>query len=93
MGRHTSRLAVGRFLPGRQGYGNTGARGKGSCQSWGHSPVGGVAAHGSSHQDPRQVDGLGHGLQGVGVTHQVPLVGEEWELTPEGRGWGAGWEG
>lgn len=37
--------------------------------SWGHSPVGGVAAHGSSHQAPGQVDGLRHGLQGVGVTH------------------------
>lgn len=74
-------LAAGR-------YGSVGgrARGKGGCQSQGHSPVGGVATHGSSNQDSRQVDRLGHGLQGVGVTHQVPLVREEWELSPEGRG-------
>lgn len=54
-------------------------RGKGA------SLVRGLAAYSSSHQDPVQVDGLGRGLPGLGVTHQVPLVGEEEDLSS--RGW------
>lgn len=53
------------------------SEGKGASLSPGNSPVRDTATHCSSHQDSRQVDGLGHGLQGLGVTHQVPLAGEE----------------
>ena len=71
-------------------------RGKGA------SPVRGSAARSSSHQDPGQVDGLGRGLPGLGVTHQAPLVGEEEDLSSGGSiaqvggaggGRGATWEG
>lgn len=61
--------------PGLWEPGNTRRRGL-LGPGWGTSPIRGSAAHSSSHQHPRQVDGLSHGLQGMGVTHQVPLVGE-----------------
>lgn len=41
--------------------------------SWAYSLVGGIAAHYSSYQNSSQVYGLGHGSQGLGITHQVPL--------------------
>lgn len=54
-----------------------GSRGAGAARGPGTSLVRDLAAHSRSHQVPGQVDGLRHGLQGLSVTHQVPLVGEE----------------
>lgn len=70
-------------------------RENGACLARGYSPVGDLPTHGSSHEDPSQVDGLGHGLQGLRVAHQVPLVGEESQVggaesdgkAPGSRGW------
>lgn len=95
--RATSRCSHCRqsFLPRpgcwRPGQGRSGSvlgsAGQPAERGLSSSPVRCLAAHSSSHQDPGQVDRLGHGLQGLRVTHQVPLVGEEGELSP--GGWGS----
>lgn len=81
-----------RASQGPESWGAAAARGPGT------SPVRDLAPHSRSHRVPGQVDGLRHGPQGLSVTHQVPLVGEEWtgDLSSgggKGAGEGARWEG
>lgn len=81
-----------RASKGPESLGAAAARGLGT------SPVRDLAAHSRSHRVPGQVDGLHHGLQGLSVTHQVPLVGEEGAGHLSSGGWkgasgGARWEG